>query len=190
MAKIRISHKELPKTPPAVTLEWISRKVPMAQVLEQFVRNLRESRLLSPEEATSLEKALQGSKTAHSVDDVTKLLVKNGKLTDFQATAISQGQQQSLILGEYVLLDILGKGGMGIVFRARHRLMDRIVALKTLPAAKIKADSIQRFYREVKAAARLSHRNIVTAFDAGEQGGTHYLVMEYVQGRDLSAIVK
>ena len=79
---------------------------------------------------------------------------------------------------------------MGVVYRARHRLMDRVVALKTLPPATIKPDSVQRFYREVKAAARLSHPNIVTAFDAGEHAGTHYLVMEYVVGRDLSAIVK
>jgi serine/threonine protein kinase len=162
----------------------------MAVILEQFVRNLRESRLLSPEESTSLEKSLKDSKTPHTAEEIAKLLVQSGKLTQFQAVAIGQGRQQSLVLGEYVLLDILGKGGMGIVFRARHRLMDRIVALKTLPAAKIKEDSVQRFYREVKAAARLSHPNIVTAFDAGEQGGTHYLVMEYVIGRDLSAIVK
>ena len=68
--------------------------------------------------------------------------------------------------------------------------MDRIVALKTLPSGVIKPETVQRFYREVKAAARLSHRNIVTAFDAGEHAGTHYLVMEYVVGRDLAAIVK
>ena len=79
---------------------------------------------------------------------------------------------------------------MGIVYRARHRLMDRVVAVKTLPTGKIKPDAIQRFYREVKAAARLSHPNIVTAYDAGEHAGTHYLVMEYVVGRDLAVIVK
>jgi serine/threonine protein kinase len=162
----------------------------MALVLEQFVRNLRESRLLSPEEATSLEKAISASKTPRTAEDVARLLVQNGKLTQFQAAAIGQGRQQSLILGEYILMDVLGKGGMGVVFRARHRLMDRVVALKTLATAKIKPDSIQRFQREVKAAARLSHPNIVTAFDAGEHHGTHYLVTEYVVGRDLSAIVK
>ena len=162
----------------------------MVLVLEQFVRNLRESRLIPAEEVASLQKALQASKTPHTVEDVAKLLVQSGKLTEYQAATISQGRPQSLILGEYVLLDILGKGGMGVVFRARHRLMDRVVALKTLPAAAIKPDTVQRFYREVKAAARLSHPNIVTAYDAGEHAGTHYLVMEYVVGRDLAAIVK
>jgi len=142
------------------------------------------------EEVASLDKALQGSKTSRTVEDVAKLLVQNGKLTEYQAATISQGRRQSLVLGDYVLLDILGKGGMGVVFRARHRLMDRVVALKTLPAAAIKPGTVQRFYREVKAAARLSHRNIVTAYDAGEDAGTHYLVMEYVVGQDLAKTVK
>ncbi len=162
----------------------------MVPVLDQFILSLRDSRLIPAEELVSLQKALQGSKTPHSVEDVAKMLVKNGRLTEYQATTIAQGRSQSLILGEYVLLSILGKGGMGIVFRARHRLMDREVALKTLSTVAIKPDTIQRFYREVKAAARLSHPNIVTAYDAGEQAGTHYLVMEYVHGRDLAAIVK
>ena len=162
----------------------------MALVLEQFIQNLSASRLIPVEEVASLQKALQGSKTPRTAQDVAKLLVRSGKLTEYQAAAITQGRPQSLILGEYVLLNILGKGGMGVVFLARHRLMDRVVALKTLPSAAIKPDAVQRFYREVKAAARLSHPNIVTAYDAGEHAGTHYLVMEYVVGRDLAAIVK
>ncbi len=162
----------------------------MVLVLEQFIDSLRESRLIPAEDVASLQESLRGSKTPHSVEDVTKLLVQSGKLTEYQATVISQGRPQNLILGEYVLLNILGKGGMGVVFLARHRLMDRIVALKTLPAGVIKPETVQRFYREVKAVARLSHPNIVTAYDAGEHAGTHYLVMEYVAGRDLSAIIK
>ena len=149
----------------------------MVLVLEQFVRNLRESRLIPVEEVASLQKALQASKTPHTVEDVAKLLIQSGKLTAYQAATISQGRPQSLILGEYILLDILGKGGMGVVYRARHRLMDRVVALKMLSVAAIKPDTVQRFFREVKAAARLSHPNIVTAYDAGEHAGTQFLVM-------------
>ncbi len=162
----------------------------MVLVLEQFVRSLRESRLMPADEVASLHKALQASKTPRTTEDVAKMLIQSGKLTAYQAATIIQGRPQSLILGEYVLLDILGKGGMGVVFRARHRLMDRVVALKTLSMTAIKPDTVPRFYREVKAAARLSHPNIVTAYDAGEHAGTHYLVMEYVVGRDLAAIVK
>ena len=98
---------------------------------------------------------------------------------------------ESLVLGDYVLLDPLGKGGMGIVYRARHRRMDRLVALKTLTdRATGSDDSVQRFQREVRAAARLSHPNIVAAYDAGEHNGTHYLVMELVDGIDLARLVR
>jgi formylglycine-generating enzyme required for sulfatase activity len=69
--------------------------------------------------------------------------------------------------------------------------MDRLVAVKVLPAASMKSpDAVQRFYREVKAAARLNHPNIVQAHDASEHEGIHYLVMEYVDGDTLSAVVK
>lgn len=95
------------------------------------------------------------------------------------------------VLGNYTLLEKIGQGGMGQVFRAHHRRMERVVALKVLPAAFAEDPGVvERFQREVKAAARLSHPNIVTAFDADEAGGTHFLVMEYVQGQDLSALVR
>lgn len=95
------------------------------------------------------------------------------------------------VLGDYVLLGKIGAGGMGKVFKARHRRMDRIVALKVLPPNMMKhPEAILRFRQEVKAAAQLFHHNIVTAFDAGEQSGVHFLVMEYVDGQALSAIVK
>ena len=80
---------------------------------------------------------------------------------------------------------------MGQVFKAEHRRMERIVAIKMLPAAMTKdAAAVARFQREVEAAAKLSHPNIVAAHDADEANGVHFLVMEYVEGRDLSALVK
>jgi serine/threonine protein kinase len=80
---------------------------------------------------------------------------------------------------------------MGLVLKAQHRRMKRIVALKVLsPSVTKSAHTLRRFQREVEAAARLCHANIVTAFDAGVHEGMHYLVMEYVCGKDLAAIVK
>ncbi|HPP51706.1 MAG TPA: protein kinase, partial [Thermoguttaceae bacterium] len=88
-------------------------------------------------------------------------------------------------------MDKIGQGGMGMVLKARHRRMDRLVAIKTLrPQAMQDPKAVERFYREVKAAARLNHPNIVTAYDAGEHQGIHYLVMEYVDGQDLARLVK
>ena len=80
---------------------------------------------------------------------------------------------------------------MGQVFKALHRRMERVVAIKMLPPAMTKdAAAAARFQREVVAAAKLCHPNIVSAYDADQANGVHFLVMEYVEGKDLSAMVK
>jgi formylglycine-generating enzyme required for sulfatase activity/tRNA A-37 threonylcarbamoyl transferase component Bud32 len=95
------------------------------------------------------------------------------------------------VLGNYVLEGLLGRGGMGVVFKARHRRMDRVVALKVLsPRTRRDAAAALRFHSEVKALARLNHPQIVTAHDADEADGVHFLVMEYVDGCDLMSLVK
>ncbi len=102
-----------------------------------------------------------------------------------------QGRAKSLILGNYTILDKIGAGGMGQVFKAEHRRMHRMVAIKMLPKAVVgDAVAAARFQREVEAAAKLRHPNIVAAYDADEANGVHFLVMEYVEGSDLSALVK
>ena len=90
----------------------------------------------------------------------------------------------------YVVEEPLGAGGMGDVFKARHRLMRRIVALKVIRAKLMdRAAVVERFQREVRAAAQLSHPNIVTAFDADQAGGNHFLVMEFIEGQRLDRLV-
>jgi serine/threonine-protein kinase len=84
----------------------------------------------------------------------------------------------------------LGAGGMGVVYKAHDRIMDRVVVLKVMaPHLIARAGALDRFHREVKVAARLNHPNIVTAYDAGEAGGLHFLVMEYVEGVSLERYV-
>ena len=79
----------------------------------------------------------------------------------------SQGDLKSLVMGNYVLLEKIGAGGMGLVYKAAHRRMDRIVAIKILPEQSTRhRSSVVRFEREVKAVSKLLHPNIVTAFDA------------------------
>ena len=91
----------------------------------------------------------------------------------------------------YEVLGLIGKGGMGDVYRARHRKMERTVALKVINRGLVqKADAVDRFHREVKAAAQLSHPNIVTSHDADQAGDFHFMVMEHVDGVDLSQTVK
>lgn len=116
-------------------------------------------------------------------------LVRRRKLTSFQAHRLCQGQ--SLVVGSYVIVDRLGEGGMGTVVKAEHRGMKRLVALKFLTVSQHdRSGSILRFQREVEAAAKLQHHNIVSAFDAGEVDGHSYLAMEYVAGIDLCRLVK
>lgn len=91
----------------------------------------------------------------------------------------------------YEIVGLIGKGGMGNVYEAQHRKMERTVALKVINREFVrKTEAVNRFHREVKTAAQLSHPNIVTAHDADNAGDYHFMVMEYVDGVDLSQIVK
>jgi serine/threonine protein kinase len=90
----------------------------------------------------------------------------------------------------YRILRVLGVGGMGTVYQAEHRVMERCVALKVIRTdLTSNAGAVERFRREVKAAAKLNHPNIVDAFDAEQVGNLHLLVMEYVEGSDLARVV-
>jgi len=112
-------------------------------------------------------------------------------VTDPAPGSDSTRQRRAPVLGEYIILDRLGAGGMGQVYRARHRTMDREVAVKVLPR-RLSADpaAVERFYAEVRAQGKLMHPNIVTAFDAGchrtRTNTVHYLVMELIQGESLA----
>ena len=157
--------------------------------LEQFVRLLSVSGLLTPRDA-AMSCAACAAAGLQSADDVATRLVEQGKLTPYQAKRLLEGKEKGLVLGDYVVLEELGAGGMGHVYKAHHRRMDREVALKVLaPRALASPAALERFHREVRAAARLIHPHIVTAFDAGEQDGIQYLVMEYVEGQDLGTVV-
>jgi serine/threonine protein kinase len=118
-------------------------------------------------------------------------LVSRRWLTPFQARLIANGKGADLVLDRYLLLDIIGKGGSGQVFKARHQTMQRLVALKILrPELTKDADAVQRFYREIEVASQMSHPNIVHAYEAGPIGALLVLVMEYVDGPDLARLVR
>lgn len=162
----------------------------MPAAVFDFVEQLTTSGLLSREEVEQYL-ADTAANESSTVEDIAKELVKAGKLTKLQAQLAYYGKAKSLVMGSYVIQEKLGEGGMGQVFKARHKRMKREVALKVLASKFVKdANALKRFHREVEAAARLTHPNIVTAYDADEAHGTHYLVMEYVRGQDLGEIVK
>ena len=154
-----------------------------------LVDALRQYRLLEPtqlEELKNLQARFTGPKA------LAKELITRSWLTAYQVNQLLQGKAHALVLGQYILLERLGEGGMGQVFKARHRNLGRIVAIKLIRKERLdNPNAIKRFQREVRAAAALSHPNIVHAFDADEIGGTHLLVMEYIEGAtDLSRLVK
>jgi WD40 repeat protein/tRNA A-37 threonylcarbamoyl transferase component Bud32 len=150
---------------------------------------LRESGLLEPgqlEELGRLPVARDADPRA-----LGRLLLQRGLLTRFQINQVVLGRGKELLLGPYVLLDRLGEGGMGQVYKAQHRRMNRVVALKVIRKDKLRSpDAVKRFYQEVQAAAQLHHPNIVLAYDADQVSNTYFLSMEYVDGRDLARLVK
>lgn len=94
-------------------------------------------------------------------------------------------------LGQYKLLNKLGQGGMGAVYKAMHTRLEKVVAVKVLPSGRLANDAaISRFHREMKAVGKLNHPNIIAAHDAGDVDGMHFLVMEIVDGDDFSAICR
>ncbi len=94
-------------------------------------------------------------------------------------------------IGPYRIERKLGEGGMGAVYLAVHETLDRNAAIKVLPDAMVRdnAEFVKRFFIEARAAARLDHPNLVRVYDAGEQGGIHFIAMEYVDGMDLRSML-
>ncbi len=129
--------------------------------------------------------------SAVRADAFTDSLISRNLLTRWQADKLLDKKYKGFFLGKYKLLSHLGTGGMSSVYLAEHILMKRRVAIKVLPKSRVDDSSyLARFHQEAKAAARLDHPNIVRAYDVDNEGDTHYLVMEFVEGSDLQDTVR
>lgn len=160
----------------------------------EFLDLVRRSKLV---EAETLEQFLDklaakhGGKLPSTKEEQSAALVKAGLLTQWQADKLLLGKHKGFMLGKYKLLGLLGRGGMSQVYLAEHMLMKRKVAIKVLPKNRVEDSSyLERFRIEARAAAKLDDPHIVRAYDIDHDGDTHYLVMEYVKGRDLHVVVK
>ena len=159
--------------------------------VEELLSRIETSRLFSADGMQLLRTQLQEAEPFADGRQAGEWLVAQKKLTDGQVRILLKGPTCPLVLGSYVILDEIGAGGMGQVFKALHSEMQREVALKTLKnSLPVSSDSAQRFRREVQAAAQLVHPNVVVAHDAGEVDGVRFLVMEYVEGQNLSTLVR
>lgn len=162
----------------------------MAETAHEFLQRVKLSGVIH--DSTAVASALEAAEQTSSSQAAAELLLQRRLLTEFQTRVLLDHDDIPLSIGEYVVTDKLGRGGMGYVLKARHRRMHRDVAIKFLrPEFTASEDLRRRFDREVRAAAVLHHQNIVTAYDAGEHSnGCCYLVMQYVAGDDLAQLVK
>lgn len=156
----------------------------MGRSLNDFLNVLEASNLLTAQQIQEVRELAVPERTPRSV---AKVIVQQGWLTRWQAQQLLAGRSK-LFLGKYKLLDCLGRGGMGAVFRAEQPRLNRIVAVKVMATNVLNdAIAVDRFLREIRAVASLSHPNIVSAYDADQVGNTYLLVMEHVDGVDLEA---
>jgi eukaryotic-like serine/threonine-protein kinase len=106
-------------------------------------------------------------------------------------TSLSPLLPGSLLGKRYEILNLLGEGGMGAVYKARDRELDRVVALKVIrPELAINPDVLTRFKQELILARKVTHRNVIRIFDLGEENNTKFITMDYVEGQDLKGLIK
>jgi serine/threonine protein kinase len=159
------------------------------RIAPSFLDQIRGSGLLNDAQLDELGQCPEARDAAPT--PLARVVFQRGWLTRFQLNTIAAGRGKDLRVGPYVLLDRLGEGGMGMVYKARHQHMQRVVALKVIRKEKLaNPEAVRRFYQEVQASGQLHHPNIVLAYDAGPAGSTHYFAMEYVEGVDLARLVK
>ncbi len=163
----------------------------MSISIKELLKNLTESDLLSDKEIRSIHESIGSRPDVKSAESFARELVRQDHLTKLQAAAVLKGKTKNLVFGEYVVLEKVGSGGMGQVFKARHRPTGKLVAVKVLSADAVKNRRlIERFKKEARAVARLKHPNIVRAYEAGKINRIRYLVMEYVEGENMLVRVK
>jgi serine/threonine-protein kinase len=148
---------------------------------------LKQCKILEPNQLKELD-GLQGKYTDPRV--MIRELVQREWLTPFQANSIFLENGQNLVLGSYLLLARINESVLGQVYKARHRRMNRLVAMKVIrPELLARPEAVEKFYEETQIISQLSDPHVVHAYDAGPVGQTHFFAMEYVEGIDLEALL-
>jgi serine/threonine-protein kinase len=162
---------------------------------DEFARIAVELGLLTQEQADTLLADLSAAESLGSGDSLAEIALKRGLLYPADCKALHEKVEHALRerveLGGFQLLEKIGRGGMGAVYRARQLSMDRVVAVKILSRRLSKdRDYVERFIREARAAAKLDHPNIVQGIDVGESSGYYYFAMEFVNGETVAEKIK
>jgi serine/threonine-protein kinase len=174
-------------TPPAAVL--VAQPVDPADSIATLVQMIDAYRLINPAQFTELTTELVRRFTDPRA--LGRELLQRDWLTAYQVNQLLLGRDAELRLGPYILLERLGEGGTGWVFKARHEIMHRLVAIKIFRRELVAdAEVLGRFYREIQVVSQLAHPHVIHAYDAGPIDDRHVLVMEYAPGVDLSRLVK
>ncbi len=153
----------------------------------EFLSIVAESQLLSNE---LLEELRVDPQLSDSPGECAEQLIHKGLLTRFQTKRLLVGKYRGFVFGPYRIKDQIGKGGMGTVYLCEHSKLGRKVAVKVLAPELIENKvAVERFLREARSASALCHPNIVRVHHVGQASGTHYMVMEYVDGATLEQVV-
>jgi eukaryotic-like serine/threonine-protein kinase len=160
---------------------------PVQLPLTDLLPRLRQARVLSEARLDEVQSKVLAGLYPRDPIELAERLVRLEVLTRFQADRILKNKLTGFVVGRYVVLDRIGEGAMARVFKARHILMDRVVALKVIAPEYVSSPrKIARFEREIRMIGRLDHPNVVRAFDADRINNIPYIAMEFVAGQNLS----
>lgn len=157
-----------------------------------FVEVLNRSKLVDPKRLKHVLKsiAVTNNSSDLTANHVAEQLIVAGLITKWQAAQLLKSKYRGFFLGKYVIRKPLGKGGMGVVYEGEHSVLNTRVAIKILPQARNEVEkSVSRFLAEARAAAKLSHPNIVRVHDCDVIDGRRFMVMDLVEGNDLGSVV-
>lgn len=164
---------------------------PTATVSE-FCQAAARSKLLSESEVKTLLDSWRKEQRGNDadLDGFRKFVVKKNLLTEYQAALLQRGRAEGFFIGSYKILDRIGSGQTGSVYQAAHTQSGQLVALKVLPSSKARDQRVlNRFQREGRLLTQLDHPNVVRAYQVGQTGSVYYIVMEYLDGETLDAIL-
>ena len=165
----------------------------MAEQIEKslFQRALLASRLVDAAELVEAAQSLSTDQPGPANADarIAHRLVERGLLNAWQVEQLRAGRTK-FTLGPYLIVDAIGKGGMGHVFKGRHELLGRVEAIKVLPQSRSTRHAVENFQHEIRAQAQLDHPNLVRVSYADKDGETYFLVTEFVPGVDLRRLVR
>jgi serine/threonine-protein kinase len=152
---------------------------------------IRSSGVLTEKQFADVRSKVLGGEFPAEAKALAHRLVRDGILTEYQVRRFLSSKSHGLLVGKYIILDRLGSGSMGRVYKAHHQLMGRVVALKIIaPEIVTNERVVARFQREMRLVGRLDHPNVVRAFDADQANGILYIVMEHVTGQSLGQRLK